>query len=190
MAVKNTLKPVTKTIETGDINSLIVRVFGDAEHPTPKDEIQAKLDLLNINEQVSLFAVLGLYVQTINERLKAVERGILANSGTAVLGAFGDANANVEVTSSSGTPIGNVVFETSSEDVLNTTKSTKVADEVKKALTAAGLDSTYIKSTPRLDNTALKAALDAGKLPNSVSQLLKIKHDESRSVRFSPKGGK
>ena len=187
MATTKNVKPVTKTIISPNVGELIVKVFGDNNNPTPNDQIGAKLDELSLDEQIALYAYLGTYAQAIQERMKAVMGGLLANSELSVQNAYGDANPNVEVTTQGGAVIGNVVFDTVEEDVLNTTTSTKAADEVKKALTAANLDSNYIKSQPRLDNATLKADFLANKLPNSVSTLLKVKHESKRGVRFAPK---
>lgn len=185
MANKKIIKPVSKTISMSDANALIVKVFGKADNPTPKSEIQARFDEMPIDDQVSLYAALGAYAEAINERLKAVETAILSNSSISVQGAYGDPEANVEVKGPTGRTVGNVVFETKVTDDLNT-KNTKVAKEVKKALKAANLESAYTKSVIQLNNAVLKSDFLAGKLPNSVSSLLQVNHKEERAVSFAP----
>ena len=187
MATTKNVKPVTKTIVSPNVGELIVKVFGDSNNPTPNDQIAVKLDDLSLDEQIALYAYLGTYAQAIQERMKAVMGGLLANPALSVQNAYGDANPNIEVTTQSGGVIGNVVFDTVEEDTLNTVTNPKAADDVKKALTAANLDSNYIKSQPRLDNATLKADFLANKLPNSVSTLLKVKHESKREVRFAPR---
>lgn len=184
MASKKVIKPVSKTIEMSDASALIIKIFGNADNPTPKSEIQARFDEMPLDDQVSLYAALGAYAEAINERFKAVETALLSNSSISVQGAYGDPEANVEVKGPAGT-IGNVVFETKATDDLNT-KNAKVAEEVKKALKAANLESAYTKSEVHLNNAVLKSDFLAGKLPNSVSSLLQVNHKEERAVRFAP----
>lgn len=183
---KKVIKPVSKTIEMGSASALIVKVFGNADDPTPESEIQNRLRVMPIDEKVSLYAALGAYSEAINERFKAVETALRSDPATAeVQKAYGDLEANVEVKGQSGRPVGNVVFETKVTDDLNT-KNAKVAEKVKNALKAANLESTYTKSVVQLNNAVLKSDFLAGKLPNSVSSLLQVKHDEDREVYFAP----
>jgi hypothetical protein len=185
MANKKIIKPVSKTIEMGTASALITEVFGNADNPTPKSEIQERIDKMPIDKKVSLYAALGAYAEAINERFKAVENSLRSNSPTSVQEAYGDPEANVEIKGLTGRTIGNVVFETKITDDLNT-KNAKVAEKVKDALKAANLESTYTKSVVQLNNAVLKSDFLAGKLPNSVSSLLQVKHDAEREVRFAP----
>lgn len=186
MANKKITKPVSKTLEMGDSIALNVRVFGTAKNRTPKSEIPGKIREMTLDDQMSLYAALGAYAAEINERMKAVESVLLANSSVSIQGAYGDPDANVAVQGSDGDILGNIVFNTDISDDLNTKGNTKLADEVKKALDAAKISSAYTKQVTQLNNAALKSDFLAGKLPNNVSSLLKVIHKQDRTVCFNP----
>ena len=187
MASNKITKPVSKTIEVDDAIALNVRVFGTAENRTPKSEIPGKIGEMTLDDQMSLYAALGAYAAEIDDRMKAVESVLLANSSVSIQGAYGDPDANVEVQGSDGNILGNIIFNTKISDNLNTKNNTKLADEVKKALDAAKISPAYTKQVTQLNNAALKSDFLAGKLPGNVSSLLKVVHEEDRTVCFKPR---
>ena len=183
MSTTKTPKPIT-TVLTVDVSqglALSKTIFAKADN---EEDIPARMDGLTLEEQITLHVTLKLLAQDISERLKKVDERLLANDDFSLQKTLGSSEANVLLRDTKGNDIGNMFFGTS-KDKLNTEGSTVAAENVKKALIAAGLGSTYIKTQERLDNGALKVAFDGGLLPPSVASLLKVQHG-GKSIDFKP----
>ena len=182
-------KPIT-TVLTVDVSQgldLSRKIFTEVDN---EEDIPARMDGLTLEEQITLHVTLSLLAQDISDRLKKADERLLANDDCSLQKVLGSSEANVLLRDTKGNDIGNMFFGTS-KDKLNTEGSVATAEKVKKALVAAGLGSTYIKTQERLDNGKLKVAFDGGLLPASVASLLKVQHG-SKNVDFKPnkqKGG-
>lgn len=183
MSTTKTSKPVNSvvTVDVSQGLALSKKIFAKADNA---EDVPARMDGLTIEEQITLHVTLSLLAQDISARLKKIDERLVANDDFSLQKAFGSAEANVLLRDPKGNDIGNMFFGTS-KDKLNTEGSITAAEKVKKALIAAGLGSTYIKTQERLDNGALKVAFDGGLLPPSVSSLLAVQHG-SKSVDFKP----